>query len=284
MMVPCSDPVNTAGMKTPIAPFEVETAGNPSSPVLFFMHGWPDNASLWRKQLAALSADYYCVAVSLPNFGSGQRKAGGHDFPQLVEGLAATIRQHRQDDQPVYLVTHDWGAYLGYRLQRDHPELVARMVALDVGGHAKPGSFKEAFFIIAYQWALVLCWLVGGVIPPLGNLLSRGVGKVVRVPRRQRAEMKSRCAYPYFYFWRGMFFRRWRSSLLGYYQPGCPVLYLYGKRKPVMFHSERWLQIVAECGGRSEGIDGAGHWFMETHPDIVNQAIAGWCRPSRAAS
>jgi pimeloyl-ACP methyl ester carboxylesterase len=269
-------------MKTAIAPFEVETAGNPAAPMLFFTHGWPDNASLWCKQLAALSDEFYCVAVSLPNFGTVQRKVGGYDFPDLVEGLAATIRQHQQDGGPVNLVTHDWGAYLGYLLQKAHPELVARMVALDVGGHARPASFKEAFFIIAYQWALVLCWLVGGIVPPLGNLLSRGVGKVVRVPRRQRAGMKSHCNYPYFYFWRGMFFRRWRSSLLGYYQPTCPVLYLYGKRKPVMFHSERWLDIVAQSGGRSEGIDGAGHWFMETHPDAVNQAIREWCQAAPA--
>src|SRR5690606_37754666 len=82
-------------MKIATTPYEVETAGNPASPVLFFTHGWPDNASLWRKQLAELSGEFYCVAVNLPNFGAVQRKAGGYDFPELVEGLAATIRQHQ---------------------------------------------------------------------------------------------------------------------------------------------------------------------------------------------
>jgi pimeloyl-ACP methyl ester carboxylesterase len=260
-------------------PFAAETAGDPAAPMLFFMHGWPDNASLWRKQFAALSGQFYCVAVSMPNFGDRAEKAGGHDFPRLVEGLAATLRQYQQRGHPVTLVTHDWGAYLGYMLQRRYPELVDRMVALDIGGHARPNNFKEAVFTIAYQWALVLCWWVGGVLPPLGNLMARGVGKVVRVPRRQRANMRSRQCYPYFYFWRGMLFSRWKSSLLGFYKPGCPIYYLYGQRKPVMFHTERWLKLVEESGGRCEAVAGGGHWFMETHPDIVNRAIAEWCAP-----
>lgn len=270
-------------MDNEMAPFEVQIAGDPDLPMLFFIHGWPDNASLWRKQLAALSGQFYCVAVTLPNFGADHDQSGGYDFPQLVAGLAATLQMHRPNSKAVNLVTHDWGAYLGYLLQREHPDLVARMVALDVGGHAKPATIKASLFMVSYQWTLVFCWLVGGLLPPLGNVMSRWLGRLIRVPRRQQGELRSRCNYPYFYFWRGMFLSRWRSSLLGYYKPTCPVLYLYGKRKPVMFHSERWLKIVAESGGRSEGIDGAGHWFMETHPDIVNQAIIDWCQPRSAS-
>jgi len=257
---------------------EVTVQGNPDQPLLFFIHGWPDNASLWRKQFAALSGKYYCIAVTLPNFGPEPVRAGGFDFPELVAGLASTIKKYQQLNAPVMLVTHDWGAYLGYLLERAHPELIARMVALDVGGHARPGSLKESLFIIGYQWTLIFCWLIGGALPTLGNFLSRRFGRLIRVPRRQQAELKSRCNYPYFYFWRGMLVPRWKSSLLGYYRPGCPVLYLFGQAKPVMFHSERWLKIVAESGGRSTAIAGAGHWFMETHPDIVNRAIADWCQ------
>ena len=173
-------------------------------------------------------------------------------------------------------MTHDWGAYIGYMLEKRHPELVSRMVALDIGGHLKPESLKTSMMILGYQWALVACWLVGGILPPLGNLLTRGVGKVVRVPTRQLAKIRSRYNYPYFYLWRNLFLPWKRNDLLGRYRPQCPVLYLWGKRKPLMFHSDKWLKIVEECGGRAHGIDGAGHWLMETHADDVNQRIAEW--------
>ena len=75
-----------------------------------------------------------------------------------------------------------------------------------------------------------------------------------------------------------------RAGLLGGYRPRCPVLFLWGERKPVMFHSPRWLQIVADSGGRAEGIPGAGHWLMETHAGIVNQRLTAWFSRGRQAN
>lgn len=254
---------------------EFSTAGNPDGPTLVFIHGWPDNASLWRKQTEALGGRFRCVLITLPNFGEKPVRAGGFDFPKLVDRLAATIRQV-QDSGKVGLVTHDWGAYLGYMLEKKHPDLVSKMAALDIGGHLKPDGIKASLMIMAYQWSLIACWLAGGLIPPLGRLMTRGVGKVIRVPARQRANIRSRFNYPYFYLWRNMLLPWNRSKLLGRYKPRCPVLYLYGMRKPLMFHSPRWLEIVAESGGRSEGIPGAGHWLMETHAEVVNKNLEDW--------
>jgi len=67
-----------------------------------------------------------------------------------------------------------------------------------------------------------------------------------------------------------------RSGLLGRYRPRCPVLYLFGAKKPLMFHSAKWLEIVEKSGGQSQGIEGAGHWLMETHANEVNKYLAGW--------
>ena len=248
--------------------------GNPEGPTLLFIHGWPDNASLWRKQVAALGDRFRCVLVTLPNFGAQPVRPGGFDFPQLVAMLAATIRQV-QPTGKVSLVTHDWGAYLGYLLEQEHPARIEKMAALDIGGHLKP-NLKPALMIIGYQWALIAAWLAGGLIPSLGGLMSKGVGKVIGVPKRQRAALRSRFNYPYFYLWRNTLLPWRRASLLGRYRPRCPVLFLWGERKPMMFHSSKWLHIVADGGGRAEGIAGAGHWLMETHAEIVNERLRAW--------
>jgi len=242
-----------------------------------FIHGWPDNAGLWRFQLEALSPEFRCVLITLPNFGEQSTSAGGFDFPELVAMLAATIRKV-QPEGSVSLVTHDWGAYIGYLLEKTHPELIEKMAALDIGGHIEPAGLKSSLMIMGYQWSLIACWLVGGLIPPLGALLSKGVARVIRVPERQRGNIRSRYNYSYFYLWRGMLLPWKRGSLLGRYRPQCPVLYLFGERKPLMFHSPRWLQIVADSGGRAEGVAGAGHWLMETHAETVNGKIGEFFR------
>lgn len=263
----------------PACEFSIE--GKPDGPTLVFIHGWPDNASLWRKQVEALGENFRCVLVTLPNFGERPVKAGGFDFPELLGRLAATIREI-QPEGKVGLVTHDWGSYAGYMLEKAHPELFVKMAALDIGGHLAPADARSALMIIGYQWALIACWIVGGLIPPLGAMLTRGVGKVIRVPARQRGNIRSRYNYPYFYFWRNTLLPWKRASLLNRYRPRCPVLFLFGQRKPVMFHSPRWLEIVSASGGYAEGIAGAGHWLMETHADVVNEKIEDWFRDMQA--
>lgn len=264
----------------PASDYRIE--GNPKGPTLVFIHGWPDDASLWRKQVAALRDAFRCVLITLPNFGERAVKAGGFDFPELVEQVAATIREVQPEGR-VGLVAHDWGAYLGYLLEQKHPELFARLAMLDIGAHLQPPGPKAALIIIGYQWALVFCWLVGGIVPPLGAWLSRGVARVIGVPSRQRANLRSRFNYPYFYLWRNMLLPWLNPRLLRRYRPQCPVLFLWGARKPVMFHSSKWLRIVEECGGRTQCIDGAGHWFMEAHPGVVNELLQAWFAEPDAA-
>ncbi len=259
---------------SPLPTCEYTIEGNPGGPTLVFIHGWPDDASLWRQQVDALAAEYRCVLMTLPNFGERPVRPGGFDFPELVRILHRTIAEV-QPEGHVTLVTHDWGAYLGYLLEQAHPERIERMIAMDVGGHAGKPTAKAALMIVGYQWALVICWLIGGLIPPLGDRLSRGVGRVVGVPDRQRANIRSRFDYPYFYLWRGLLLPWKRNAILRRYAPGCPVLYLYGVRKPFQFHSQRWLSMVEQSGGAAIAVD-AGHWLQEERAGQVNSALSGW--------
>lgn len=256
-------------------PIEHTIVGNPEGPTLVFIHGWPDDASLWRRQADELGQSHRCVLLTLPNFGGRADKAGGYDFPELAERLAATIRLV-QPRGGIGLVVHDWGSYLGYLLERNEPGLVSSIAALDVGAHIRPENLKTSLMILGYQWALITCWLAGGVIPPLGNLMTRGVSKVIRVPKRQAGAVRSRSNYLYYYLWKRILLPGRDRNLLRSYRPQCPIMFLYGKRKPLMFHSSRWLKTVDESGGYSEGIDGAGHWLMETHAEIVNERLSAW--------
>lgn len=256
----------------PVCEFIIE--GNPDGPTLVFIHGWPDDASLWRNQVAHLSSRFRCAVLTLPNFGAQPVRAGGFNFPDLVQILATTLLEI-QPRGKVTLVSHDWGAYIAYLLEQAYPDRIERLVSMDVGGHVGKPRPAAGLMIIAYQWALVFSWMVGGLLPPLGNLLSKGVGKIVRVPDRQRDSVRSRFNYPYFYLWLGLLLPWKRNSLLQRYRPQCPVLYLYGKRKPFQFHSDRWLALVEQSGGKVIGLD-AGHWLQEARASEVNALISEW--------
>ena len=57
----------------------------------------------------------------------------GYRFDELGDALAEVIKASTAADEKVTLVIHDWGSHYGFHLAARHPELVARIVALDVG-------------------------------------------------------------------------------------------------------------------------------------------------------
>ena len=103
---------------------------------LFFIHGWPDDPSLWDAQAAYFSQrGYRCLRVTMPHYGGRADAAARGDldaptgfFPDcdwaaLCPRLAESVREHC-GGRPVILVIHDWGSVWGFYLQQYAPELV----------------------------------------------------------------------------------------------------------------------------------------------------------------
>jgi hypothetical protein len=53
------------------------------------------------------------------------------------------------------------------------------------------------------------------------------------------------------------------------------VLFVYGERKPMRFHSERWLErIRSQPGSAVVALDGRDHWV--TRDPRLNDLIRAW--------
>jgi pimeloyl-ACP methyl ester carboxylesterase len=253
-----------------------ERRGNEANDALVFIHGWPDDQSLWDREFERFSKNHHCVRITLPNCGETLDLRWGADFPVLVELISETIAQALPGHEKVILVGHDWGAYLAYLYESTCPERVKKMITMDVGGHFKPGSAGHAMMIVSYQWWLIAAWLVGMVFPFAGNWMTRWLSRYARAPRG--ADVYSRMNYFYFYLWRAIFFpKKYHASLLGHYRPACPILYFYGENKPFQFHSSRWESILTgQPGSEIVAVPHAGHWLMRDQHEAVAARIEQW--------
>jgi pimeloyl-ACP methyl ester carboxylesterase len=239
---------------------------------LFFIQGWPDDASLWDGAVAKLGGRYRCVRVNLPNYADAPSARWGYSTDQIVEALAQCIRT-ASPGAPVTLIIHDWGAYWGYILHHRHPELVKRVVGLDIAPHYKPGP-AAVLGIIAYQGWLASAFFLGG---PLGDWMTRSLATTIGAPGRPEA-MHSAQNYPYRNVWQDLFSGRAERSTRGYW-PKLPLLFVYGTKKPFPFHSQNWLDHVRSVGGEVVALD-AGHW-LQRHPEF-EELLARWLQATDA--
>jgi pimeloyl-ACP methyl ester carboxylesterase len=67
------------------------------------------------------------------------------------------------------------------------------------------------------------------------------------------------------------------------FKPACPVLFIYGKRKPVMFHTQAWLDELRKGRGNSVVEFDTGHWVMLQRPERFNQTVGDWLAATAAA-
>jgi pimeloyl-ACP methyl ester carboxylesterase len=228
--------------------------GHDAGQTVVFVQGWPDDASLWDEAVSALRKTFRCVRVTLPNFAGDRTVRWGYDTNEIIDALEAVLREAgASPGSPVTLVMHDWGCYWGHALHHRRPELVARIVGVDVAPHYRV-TVVSALGIMTYQWWLFAAFVLGR---PIGDWMTRGFASVAKVPR-DRAKLTSWMNYPYRNIWADLLSGRAGKLQEGYW-PKCPVLFVYGENKPFPFHSEAWLEHVRKVGGEVVGLP-CGHW------------------------
>jgi len=239
---------------------------------IVMIHGWPDTHRLWDAQVAALKDHFRCVRFTLPGFDLSQPKRA-YSLDEVVETIRRVVAEACPGGQSTLLL-HDWGCFFGYQFAMRFPELVERVIGVDIGDagsrrHRAELGAKGMFMVMAYQVWLALAWRIGG---GLGNAMARWMARVARCPTDPQS-IGSQMGYPYALRWLGVAggFQRLRT-----FEPHGPMLYIYGERKPFMFHSRAWIErLAARPGSRVLGLP-TGHWVMIGRQREFNDALLLW--------
>lgn len=245
---------------------------------IVMVHGWPDTYRLWEAQVQALKDEYRCVRFTLPGFeGKGTRKA--YTLDELTRFLKRVVEQV-SPDQPVILLLHDWGCFFGYQFARRYPALVSRIIGVDVGDGniQRELSPREGLITVAYQGWLALAWLLGGRV---GTAMTQAMLRLMHVPAAAK-DTSPGMNYPYFMFWFGgaQAYRRQARRFF----PACPMLFIYGTRKPTKFHAQTWLDELQKRPGNEVIAFDTGHWVMLQQPERFNRVVRDWLAQEGAST
>ena len=162
---------------------EVIIEGNGAESVVM-IHGWPDTYRLWDGQVEALKATCRCVRFTLPGFDLA-KPGHAYSLDKLVDTVRRIVEQTCGGER-VTLLLHDWGCVFGYQFANHHPQLVKRVIGVDVGDAGSRRnmaelSFKAKLMIVAYQWWRVAPrWFPGRPNGALDGGAGAGAGTAAR--------------------------------------------------------------------------------------------------------
>jgi len=97
---------------------------------LVFLHGWPQSWYEWRKIIPPLAERFTVIAPDLRGLGDSDRPLVGYDKRTLASDVYALTQS--LGFTKIGLTGHDWGGAVAFYFAYDHPEMVERLMILDM--------------------------------------------------------------------------------------------------------------------------------------------------------
>jgi pimeloyl-ACP methyl ester carboxylesterase len=246
-------------------------------PVLL-LHGFPDSARLWRRQVPALvGAGMRVVAPDLRGFGESDKpgNVGDYALSHSVADVIAVL-DHLGIER-THVVGHDWGAGVAWLLAAFDPARVDRLVAMSVGHpnarrRRSMEQREKAWYQLLFQfpgvaeellmrndWELFRDWLRGDgdlerYVADLSRpgALTAGLNwyRANLAPRRELEPARPVPAVA--------------APTLGLWSSGDNYLTEDGMLRSADHVSGPW---------RYERIEGASHWMQLDAPEKVNELL-----------
>src|SRR5258708_30994208 len=114
--------------------FRTMVDGPAQADMFILLHGFPDGAELWSRQVDALAkAGCLAVAPDLRGYGLTDAPEAKESYvlDHLVDDVAALNKAFGRDS--AHVAGHDWGAIVAWFFAARHPEMTKTLTVLSVG-------------------------------------------------------------------------------------------------------------------------------------------------------
>ena len=257
------------------------TAGE--GPLVVMIHGFPDFWYTWRNQMPQLSKNFKVVAIDQRGYNKSDQPEGVENYgmDKLTSDVKAVIEHF--DQEKAIIVGHDWGGAVSWSFSMMYPQMVDRLVILNL---PHPAGMSRELANNPKQAA---------ASEYARNFQQPGAHKALS-PQRLAFWVKDKDA-------RARHLEALeRSSLQGmlnYYVANypkppyeessqsfpkikCPVLVIHGLADPVLLpngNNSTWDHIDNELTLMT--IPGAGHFVQHDAADRVTRTIDVWLRQDK---
>lgn len=105
--------------------------------LMLMLHGFPEFWYSWRHQIPEFAKDYKVVALDLRGYNDSDKPQASlaytmSEFVKDVEGVIKGLGYDR-----CILVGHDWGGAIAWNFAYAHPEMVERLIVMNIPHPAK---------------------------------------------------------------------------------------------------------------------------------------------------
>jgi epoxide hydrolase 4 len=111
-------------------------------PLMLMLHGFPEFWYSWRHQIPEFAKDYKVVALDLRGYNDSDKPKAqsAYVMAEFIKDIEGVIKGLGYDK--CILVGHDWGGAIAWSFAYAHPEMVERLIVLNI---PHPAKFAAGF-------------------------------------------------------------------------------------------------------------------------------------------
>jgi pimeloyl-ACP methyl ester carboxylesterase len=128
-------------------------AGDPSSPKLVLLHGWPSSSHQYRNLIPALADRFHVISPDYPGFGNSDTPDPA-TFPYTFDKIAEVVEHFlvAKGFDKFGLYVQDYGGPVGFRIVTNKPEVLEWLIvqntnAYEIGFSEAWGGLRNALWL-----------------------------------------------------------------------------------------------------------------------------------------
>ena len=271
--------------------FRTLVDGPPGAEMAILLHGFPEGAESWSRQVAALAgAVALAVAPDMRGYGMSDAppRVEDYEIDRLVEDVAGLIKAFGRDS--AHVAGHDWGAIVAWFFSSAHPEMTKSLTVLSVG---HPAAVSAATATDDDQRArseyIGLFLQEGKAETVLGEDDFRRLRAMFKpgpnpdaVPRAvietfaRSLSRPGRLTAALNYYRANLARGRGWSGIARNIKVSAPTVLVWGDQDPALGRLQAETTAEHMTGDyRLEVLVGAGHWLQFERPDEVGRTLIG---------
>ncbi len=252
--------------------------------LMLMLHGFPEFWYSWRHQIPEFAKDYKVVALDLRGYNDSDKPAdkSAYVMDEFILDVEGVIKGLGYDK--CILVGHDWGGAIAWNFAYAHPEMVERLIILNL---PHPAKFAEGIrnpqqlLRSSYMFFFQIPWLPEFLIQssdyqPIetaikGMAVNKSAFSKEDLEAYKDAAAKRGAMTATLNYYRNIFQQRMTSQDWSVLE--VPTLMIWGEKdtalgKELTYGTEAYVRDF-----QIKYIPDCSHWVQQEQPQLVNQYI-----------
>ncbi|MHC5594958.1 MAG: alpha/beta fold hydrolase [Nostoc sp.] len=250
-------------------------------PLMLMLHGFPEFWYSWRHQIPEFAQDFKVVAIDLRGYNDSDKPTEQSayimdEFLKDVEGVIKALGY-----QKCVLVGHDWGAGIAWNFAYTHPEMVERLIILNLPHPAKFAEglrtfqqLQRSYYIFLFQ----LPWFPEVFLQSSdyqaietifkGTAVNKSAFTKADIDAYKNAAAKRGALTAMLNYYRNVFQQRMLNQNWGILE--VPTLMIWGENDTALGKELTYNTATYVKDFQIKYIPNCGHWVQQEQPELVN--------------